>query len=187
MSLYKSFLGMIAVLALSSCGFHPLYVGAETADSFSGSRVVSDLSTVFIDEIPEHTGQILRRRLMSRISPKGNPENPKYELSAYIVEASEYQQAIRLDNMATRTTLIYTAEYVLKSFPEGKVLLKDRTTSRASYNILESPYATDVAEEDAKKRMMEIIGDNISLRVATYLKNKGHTKEAEERQDGANQ
>ena len=39
-----------------------------------------------------------------------------------------------------------------------KKYFKDRTTSRASYNILESPYATDVAEEDAKKRMMEIIG-----------------------------
>ncbi len=172
MSLFKkTFLGF-ALFVLASCGFRPLYVGAESADSVSGERLISDLSSVYIDEISEHTGQILRRRLLSRISPKGNPEKPKYELSAYVVEASEYQQAIRLDNMATRTTMIYTVEYVFKTFPEGKVLLRDRTSSRASYNILESPYATDVAEEDAKKRMMEIIGDNISLRIAAYLKNK---------------
>lgn len=179
MSLYKATVLGVLVFLSASCGFRPLYAGGETADTVSGERLISGLSDVFIDEIPERNGQILRRHLLNRISPKGEPENPKYELSVFIVSASEYQQAIRLDNMATRTTMIYTAKYVLKTFPEAEVLLENTTSARASYNILESPYATDVAEEDAKKRMMRILGDNISLHVSSFLKKKREPKEKE--------
>lgn len=170
MSWFKKFIAGAAFFFLASCGFKPLYVGNGTANSVSGSRLVSELSSVFIDEIPNRTGQQLRRTLLDRLTPKGDPGRPKYRLSVMLSESSIYQQGIRLDNLATRSTMTYTATYTLRTYPEGKVLLNDKTLGKASYNILESPYATDVAEESARERIMRILGDNISLRISAFLK-----------------
>lgn len=163
-------------LSLMSCGFTPLYVGAETSTSVSGEQLVEETASIFVNEIPEHVGQILRKRLLNRLTPKGEPENPRYRLTVLLSESSVYQQGIRLDNLATRSTMTYTATYILRTYPGDKKILEDNTSARASYNILESPYATDVSEKNAKERIMRMLGDNISLRLAAFLKNKDHSK-----------
>ena len=57
-------------------------------------------------------------------------------------------------------------------------MLSDRVTNRAGYDVQRSPYATDMAEKVIKERLVKIIGDDISLRLAAFLKSH---KAAEEK------
>lgn len=176
MLLFKKLLGLTVLFTLAACGFRPMYTGQGTADSISGKQLTTEMSSVFIDEIPNREGQVLRRTLLGRLSPAGEPEKPHYRLSVHLSEATIFQQGVRQDNLATRYVMSYTAYYTLSSYPENKVLLKDTTVGRISYDVQLSPYATDVAERTSKERVMKIIGDDISLRLAAFLKSYDVTK-----------
>lgn len=179
MSLFKKLSGLALLFTLTACGFRPLYVGQGTADSISGKQLVTEMASVFIDEIPNREGQVLRQTLLARLSPLGEPEKPHYRLSIRLSEASIFQQGLRQDNLATRYVMSYTAYYTLLSYPENKSLLKDKTVGRISYDVQLSPYATDVAERTSKERVMKIIGDDIALRLAAFLKSYDVTEAPE--------
>jgi len=160
----------LGLLQVSACGFRPLYSGRGTDDAVSGQQLTQEMASVFIDEIPERTGQILRRTLLDRLIPKGEPENPRYRLSVRLSDPIVSEQAVRKDNLATRYVMTLTASYKLYSYPENQVLLSDSTTSRTGYDVQRSPYATDVAERAARERIVQIMGDDIALRLAAFLK-----------------
>lgn len=149
-----------------------MYSGHDTASSVSGKQLVEEQASIFIDEIPERVGQELRQTLKNRLTPKGEPKKVRYRLKVHLSEASLAEQGVQLDNLATRYELTYTAHYTLYSYPENKVLLRDESVSRASYDVQPSPYASYAAEQKMKSRVMRILGDDISLRLAAYLKSK---------------
>ena len=144
--------------------------GAATENAVSGQQLVQETSSIFIDEIPERTGQILRQVLSDHLTPLGEPENPRYRLSARISKISTSEQAVRKDNLATRYLMTMTAKYVLYSYPENRELISSSFTERSNYDVQRSPYATDMAEQAAKERLAKIMGNNIALRVAAFLK-----------------
>lgn len=170
MSSLRKIIVSVAFVTLTACGFRPLYVGRGTDDSISGKRLTQEMAAVFIDEIPDRTGQILHRSLVSRLTPRGEPKDPRYRLSVRLSEAALSQQGVRQDNLATRYVMTFTASYTLYSYPENRRLLSDSTVGRSSYDVQLSPYATDVAEQTAKERVMKILGDDIALRLAAFLK-----------------
>ena len=160
----------MGLLQVSACGFRPLYSGQGTDDAVSGQQLTQEMASVFIDEIPDRIGQILRRGLVSRLTPKGEPENPRYRLSVNISNISVSEQAVRKDNLATRYLMTVSVSYRLYSYPENNLLLSDGFTGRSGYDVQRSPYATDAAETAVKERLVKIIGDDIALRLAAYLK-----------------
>lgn len=160
----------LGLLQVSACGFRPLYSGQETDDSISGQQLVQETASIFIDEIPERVGQVLRRTLVDRLTPKGEPENPRYRLFVNISNISTSEQAVRKDNLATRYLMIISASYKLYSYPENKLLLSDSVSNRAGYDVQRSPYATDVAERVTRERIVRIMGNDIALRLAAFLK-----------------
>ena len=170
MSSPRKFLALFALLSLTACGFRPLYGGAGSPDSVSGERLTLETAAVFIDEIPDRTGQILRRALSDRLTPRGETTDPRYRLSVRLSDAALTQQGVRKDNLATRYVMSYTAYYTLYSYPENEKLLTDSAVGRTSYDVQRSPYATDVAERSAQERVMKILGDDIALRLAAFLK-----------------
>ena len=62
---------LFALLLLTACGFRPLYGGAGTDDSVSGQTLTRETAAIFIDEISDRTGQVLRRALSDRLTPRG--------------------------------------------------------------------------------------------------------------------
>ena len=166
----KAAVVFLGFLQASACGFRPLYSGRGTDDAVSGQQLTQEMASVFIDEIPDRTGQILRRTLSDRITPKGEPENPHYRLAVRLSDASISEQAVRKDNLATRYVMSMSATYRLYTYPDNKLLLSDRVTNRAGYDVQRSPYATDVAERVIKERIVRIMGDDIALRLAAFLK-----------------
>lgn len=166
----RKLLALFALLSLTACGFRPLYGGAGTDDSVSGQTLTRETAAIFIDEISDRTGQVLRRALSDRLAPRGETTDPRYRLSVRLSDAVLTQQGVRKDNLATRYVMTYTARFTLYSYPENEKLLNDSAVGRTSYDVQRSPYATDVAERSAKERVMKILGDDISLRLAAFLK-----------------
>ena len=158
------------LLALSACGFQPLYAGKGEQGVLAGDEMSGSLSTVFINTIPGVYGQMLRSRLTDMMTPKGNPEKPLFRLAVSLPEPSVTELGIQMDNFATRLTLTYNATYELTTYPAGKIIMSDIASATGSYNIIVSPYATEVAERALKKRLIDILGNDISMRIAVYLR-----------------
>ena len=173
----------LGLLQVSACGFRSLYSGQGTDDSVSGREVEQRTASVFIDEIADRVGQILYQSLSDKLIPLGEPENPQYRLSVNISGISTSEQAVRRDNLATRYLMTMTVKYSLYSYPENKKIMSGDFTRRSNYDVQRSPYATDVAEQTTKERLAKIMGNDIALHVAAFL--KGYKEIPDEKTDTA--
>ena len=76
-------------------------------------------------------------------------------------------QALREDISATREMAVYRVGYSMK---EGdKLLFESESIAYVSYDILNNPYSTTMAQKKAEKEAAKIISDDISLRVDAYF------------------
>jgi LPS-assembly lipoprotein len=163
-----------ALFGLAACGFRPLY----GEDSAVGSANLSGVRIATIQDLPDPTGrspssaraaQQLRNFLLDRVTPRGQPAKPQYELRVNLREAKLTTLGIRSDETATRATLIMTAGYVLVRLDGGGAILSTSTRSDVSYNILRNEFATLSAENDARRRAAREISDTIALEVANAV------------------
>ena len=162
----KATLGIIALvcsLALSGCGFRPLYGEAE-----DGSSAFDDLETIQIAALPDRTGQQLHNLLRDRINPRGQPNRPEYVLRITLSEKTE-KLAIAQDETATCANLRLSATFTLTLLNSKAVVMKGRSNSANSYNIVDSQYATYVSENDARERALRELSEDIRLRLAAYF------------------
>jgi len=159
----------MALFLLSGCGFEPLYGRDE-----SGRDGVSDeLAQVHIVPLRDRTGQQMHNFLRDQINPKGQPGTPKYDLLVSL-QVTTTDLGIRRDATATRANLIVVVEYLLRESGSGESLLRGRSRSTNSYNILESEveYATSVSQNDAERRALRQISEEIRSRLAVYFHNR---------------
>src|SRR5690606_2256920 len=75
---------------LAGCGFRPLY----------GGNLAPQLSTIYVEEIPERNGFELRTRLIEALNTDGLMAGKRYRLK---ISLSESSQGIALQNDATIT------------------------------------------------------------------------------------
>lgn len=122
-----------------------------------------------IAPIPEEEGRLFVRALKNKLNPENITADKKYTLSVKLDEFVNKDQGILGDKTATRATVQLTARYILKDL-KGKDVINDSTTAMESYNILSAPYATVTAEQESKRRLIEILANTISLRMANYFK-----------------
>ena len=91
-----------------------------------------------------------------------------------MVELSESMSdlAYRRDMSATRADLRVTANYLLTEIKSGEIILKQETKSISSFDVVESVYATIVAEKDAREKNLQVISDDIITNLVIFFKNK---------------
>ncbi|MGB8364573.1 MAG: LPS assembly lipoprotein LptE [Rhizomicrobium sp.] len=155
---------LCAVLLLAACGFHPLY-GSQ--GSHDGARRV--FSSIYVDPIPgERIGYELRNSLIDNLQGTARPEAAAYHLK---VSVDQYIQGIAVENNAAVTRYNYTlnARYELSEARSGKVLRSGLETTLSAYDVVASPYATQVAQEDAQKRGAQDIAYRIQIALAVYF------------------
>src|SRR3546814_14158385 len=83
---------------------------------------------------------------------------------------------IRLDDAITRERRTLRARYRLVSADNGQVLLDAAAASDAGIDVTTSEYATIAAEQTALERLSEDIADQISTRVALYIRNRSEER-----------
>ena len=157
-------IGLIPIL-LNGCGFSPLYKSGGNGD-------LTTLSTIEIAKIKDRAGQQLRNLLLARFAPRGKAARTDYRLTVTLKEAIA-ELAIRKDETATRANLVVTANFRLIALRDPSFKsFSGQSISTNSYNILASDFATLSAENDARKRALRSLAEQIRLRVAAALKNR---------------
>ena len=151
-------------VALSACGFKPLY-GRSEGQALSP---VDHMAAIRIAPLQDRIGQQMHNLLRDRLNPYGQPRDPAYQLDVAIGEGRQ-ELGIRKDETATRANLILSAKFTLREIESDRVLFKGRTSSVNSFNILASQFATDFSEADARERALRELSDNIRVRLGIYF------------------
>jgi LPS-assembly lipoprotein len=126
------------------------------------------LAATRINPLEGRIGQQLHNLLRDRLNGSGQPREPAYALEIAL-RVSTSKLGIRKDETATRANLTMSARFKLRDLSSKAVLLGGRSVSVNSYNILDAFYATKVAEDDAKRRGLRELADDIGLRLAVYF------------------
>jgi len=153
--------GVLLPLLLSACGFHPMY----------GRSLGPALSSIYVEPIAERDGYELRNTLIDALQSDGDKAGKTYSLRVSLNESS---QGIALQNDATITRYNnrLEARYVLSDM-EGHELTSGIQTELSAYNVVQSPYATLTAQQDASKRAAQDVAERIHLDLGVWFrKNK---------------
>lgn len=161
-------------LILSGCGFHPLY--AVPGKARGAMRV--EMQSVYVAPAPEALGYELRNQLLDLLDGAAEPQNAKYRLSV-VIDTKKQDigvQSQKVGSLSQTTITRYndriSVEYELADAKTGAVLTKGTEIGLASYNVLSSPYATLVAQQDADKQSVDDIADRIRVALAVYFSQK---------------
>ena len=154
---------ILTFLLLLNCGYEPIYS--------KNININKELLSISINNIKNRSGQILRNTLLNQLNPERERVIIKYRL---IIEISESRTDLgyRRDMSATRTDLEVTAKYLLKNTKNDEIILKDEANSISSFDVVESVYATLIAEKDAREKSLKVISDNIYTNLVIFFKKK---------------
>lgn len=158
--------GWAALGMLSGCGFQPLY-GKQAGGS---SAVAPELAAIAINEIGEGTerriGQILKNELINRFTAGQGPQPVRYQLLVEIDQSTAALQ-IQTNDTVTRRNLVLRSEFDLFDTSSSVLLYSGKARATGSYDVVESEYATLVAEqataEDAARDLSATITNLLSL------------------------
>ncbi len=160
-------LALAILLGLGACGFQPLY--GRAAD---GTATTDELAAVRVTPLEDRIGQQFHNLLIDRLNPRGQPVEPAYTLKLELTKSTQGVN-VRKDETATRANLILRASFALYAVGSDEALLQGSVNSINSYNILDSQFQTFVSEEDALKRGLRELSDDIRVRLATYFSGAG--------------
>ena len=159
----KFFLIIFSLSFFSNCGFEPIYS--------SHNKSNEELLHISVKNIKDRAGQILKNDLSKKLNPQNKKTITKYYLFVDLSENIE-ETGIRKDMSATRANLKINAEYKLLTVKDAEIILKSSIEALSSYDIVESIYATIIAEKDARNKGLKIISDSIINELAIYFNNK---------------
>lgn len=150
----RQFLTLAATpLALSACGFTPIYSDGSAAEKMHGRIALGSFSGI--------DGFQMREQLETRL---GIATSATYRLDVDLKVNSE-GLAITQDGSITRYNLSGTAVFTVTELG-GNTVYTDTVTAFTAYNATASAYATRIAEQDANRRMAVTIADRIVTSMA---------------------
>lgn len=156
----------LAGLALSGCGFQPLY-GGTTA---GGQKLAAVMASVDVAPIPGRVGQKLRNELIFASTGGGNRPPTRYKLEIAIKERV-IDQLVQITGDATEQVFELDATFKLIATGTGQVIYQGQAISRAPYNRYQEIFANVRARYDAENRAARTIAESIRTQVAAQLAN----------------
>jgi len=148
----------LSAIALSGCGFTPLY-GAP--------GVTSKLAAIDVVAPQGRTGFLIRQHLDDAFA-KNRSGPAAYSMRLALSEA-RFPRGIRTDNVATRYEYVLTADYTLANLPAGDVAKTGRVRVELTYDSADQPYASIAAQQDAQERGAEEAARKIQLELAAWI------------------
>lgn len=151
----------VAALALSACGFTPLYGPESVAKGLGAIEVVA----------PEgRAGYLLREKLDDALARNVNVL-PSHRL-VFSVEERRYARGVRVDNVANRYELNLKANWRLLDAKTGKPVRTGSTSAAVTYDSADQPYASIAAQQDSQERAATEVARKIQLELAAWLAGK---------------
>lgn len=165
--------GLLAgALGLGGCGFRPLYAPVTAAD---GSDLREELAAVRVANIPERSGQLLRRSLQRRFEGGAPGTQARYNLQvvmSYTIEVLGY----RRDGTPSRVRTIANGSWTLTTLsvpPQPIAATAIPYRALDSFNIPDLQFfAADTARDAMEGRLVEDLAEEIYRRVALELRGR---------------
>lgn len=142
-------LGAAAFGLLAACGFTPVYGPGGGADVLLGQ--------IDLDAPKSREGYLLTQRLEERL---GRGTGGAYALS-YAITVNSEGLGTTAEGSTTRYQLLGKVSYTLRDAVSGAILNTRDTSAFAGYSATGSNVATQAAESDALRRLMEILADQM--------------------------
>lgn len=163
----RKLLALPCVLALSACGFHPLY-GPQHGQS---ATVAARLDEVDIGLIPDRQGQLLREALESDLQRAGAPSYYRYHLAvSYSINVQII--GIQEDSSNTRNRYLATAQWTLT--PEGNRTIpvaKGTASAMDAENVIDNQYFQATLDNGVMRHQFaREIAHQITAQLAIYLR-----------------
>ena len=153
-------LPILAAVALSGCGLHPLYGGG------SSSPVAATLRSIAVAPIPGQSGWLVRNKLVDRLGEAGTG-TAAYRLDVTL-DDNITAFGLSSNQSATRERRTLRARYQLVETKTGMVVLDATAGSDAGIDIVSSEYATVAAEQTALENLTGTVADQIVARIGLY-------------------
>lgn len=141
-------------MVLTGCGFAPIYGDGATARALTGR--------ISVDQIDGKMGFAARKRLTERLGPA---DAPSHRLTIAL-DLTTDALAISQTNQISRYNLTGVARYRIRHLGSGSTVETGSARAFAAYSASASPFATRVAEEDARERLAVTLADQIVTRIA---------------------
>lgn len=159
------------LLAPGACGFRPLYATPDVPQSVS-----LELAAIRINQIGEdqerRVGQILRNELIDRLTAGVGPQPQRYRLLIEIEQRTSALQ-IQTTDTVTRYNLILIANLRLLGMETERPLYQTTARATGSYDVVESEYATLVAEQETARDAARDLSNTIANLLALYFQRNG--------------
>ena len=148
---------LLAIFALTACGFQPVHS--------AGGLAVSGTSQIVIPEIDGRSGHTLRKALLRELAP-GLPGIDTGTLTITLDENIR-RLAIRPDEAAARTDIQVRGRYVLDT---GEDAISGSAEAESSFNVPLSAFGDIAAQTSASDRavtqLAQRIADDLKLKLA---------------------
>ncbi len=148
-------------LALSGCGFTPLYATTAGETGAPGLRNVA-LTSI---SAPESIAPVVEEAFAKRTSDA--PSGAAYDLVITATEQAE-RLAVQIDASVTRYNYRLVGRYTLIERASGK-RIAGSATSYASFNVVSSQYSTLFAENAAKEKAANQLAEDIERDILMRL------------------
>lgn len=152
-------------LLTTSCGFTPLY-GQHSGADYGNEDFLQHIA---IDSIPNREGQYLRNALIDRFYRDGRPVDAPYILKINNLEIRRSDLDITQSSSTTREQMRLKADLVLVDKITGENLLERRLSSTASYNVLESEFATRISRQEGQDNALLGMASQIEAQLVLYF------------------
>ena len=153
---------LVMVLAMTGCGFHPVYAPGQAARG--------NLPAIYVNLIPDRRGQLLRQELQTRLEGSEDDANKRYTLTVIYAE-SNAGLSVQQNNFSTYTRDIGTATWILHPADNpGQELAKGTVRSLDGYNVIDEQFFyQDLSEDAAQRRLAQALADQITLGVSLFF------------------
>lgn len=148
-----------AALALSACGFQPLYGGA------SGVRLDG---VGLIQEGEERIDFLLRDELRNSFGGSGG----QYTLVLEPVDVQRSGTGIGADGIATRYDLRLTVAYRIYETGVADPVFEGSVYGSGTYNIPSQPYAAISSQREGEELAARSAANRLTLQVARFLRTR---------------
>ncbi|MDG2531639.1 LPS assembly lipoprotein LptE [Caulobacter endophyticus] len=152
---------LLSTLALSACGFTPLY---------GQQGVTGGLGAIEVVAADGRAGYLLREQLEDALAR--NPNVLASHRLTYKVEEKRYARGVRVDNVANRYELNMKVEWKLTDVTTGSEVRKGTTMAVVTYDSADQPYAAISAQQDGQERAAAEVARKIQLELASWLAGK---------------
>jgi len=151
-------------LCTAGCGFHPLF--ARNGTEAGGQRA---FNSIFVDPVGGgRAAYELRDSLIDLLRGTSRQDQALYRLKVTMKQSVE-GTSVQTNGYITRYTYTMTADYQLTNARTGAELTKGTEATFSGYDVVASPYATLVAQQDAARFAAHEIADRIRIDLGVYF------------------